>query len=53
MKRTETDPANNQFPKCSLPSRTHPEIHRVLGREDKGEGGDRGAIGQKKEGQKG
>ena len=23
MKRRETDPASNQFPKCSPPSRTH------------------------------
>ena len=23
MKRRETDPASNQFPKCSLPSGTH------------------------------
>ena len=49
FKRRETDPANNQFPKCSLPSRTHTEIHRVLGREDKGEGGDRGDLVEKKE----
>ena len=25
----ETDPANNQFPKCSPLSGTHKEIHRV------------------------
>ena len=29
MKRRETDPASNQFPKCSPPSGTHKEIHRV------------------------
>jgi len=29
FKRIETDPASNQFPKCSPPSRTHKEIHRV------------------------
>ena len=29
VKRRETDPASNQFPKCFLPSRTHKEIHRV------------------------
>ena len=29
IKRRETDPASNQFPKCSPPSRTHKEIHRV------------------------
>ena len=27
--RRETDPASNQFPKCSPPSGTHKEIHRV------------------------
>ena len=29
LKRRETDPASNQFPKCSPPSGTHKEIHRV------------------------
>ena len=29
IKRRETDPASNQFPKWSPPSRTHKEIHRV------------------------
>ena len=29
IKRRETDPASNQFPKFSLPSGTHKEIHRV------------------------
>ena len=29
LKRRETDPASNQFPKCSPQSRTHKEIHRV------------------------
>ena len=29
IKRRETDPASNQFPKCSAPSGTHKEIHRV------------------------
>ena len=29
IKRKETDPAINQFPKCSPLSRTHKEIHRV------------------------
>ena len=29
IKRRETDPASNQFPKCSQQSRTHKEIHRV------------------------
>ena len=41
IKRRETDPASNQFLKYSPPSRTHKEIHR-MGREEKGEGGDRG-----------
>ena len=48
IKRRETVPANNQFPKCSPPSGTHKEIHRV-GREEKGEGGDRGDLVEKKE----
>ena len=29
IKRKETDPASNQFPKCSPQSGTHKEIHRV------------------------
>ena len=29
IKRREIDPASNQFPKCSLPSGTHKEIHKV------------------------
>ena len=29
IKRRETDPASNQFPKCSPQSRTHKEIHKV------------------------
>ena len=29
VKRRETDPVSNQFPKCSPPSGTHKEIHRV------------------------
>ena len=29
IKRRDTDPASNQFLKCSLPSGTHKEIHRV------------------------
>ena len=29
MKRRETDPASNQFPKCSPQPGTHKEIHRV------------------------
>ena len=52
VKRTETDPASNQFPKCSPQLGTPKEIHRV-GREEKGEGGDRGHLGEKKESQSG
>ena len=29
IKRRETDPASNQFTKCSPQSGTHKEIHRV------------------------
>ena len=29
IKRRETDPVNNQFPKFSPPSRAHTEIHRI------------------------
>ena len=46
-KRRETDPASNQFLKYSPPSRTHKEIHR-MGREEKGEGRDRGDLGRKR-----
>ena len=47
----ETDPAINQLPKCSPPSGTHRDSE--LGREEKGEGGDRGNLVEKKESQKG
>ena len=47
MKRRETDPANNQFPKCSPPSGTHRDSE--LSREEKGEGGDKGNLVEKKE----
>ena len=42
----ETDPASNQFPKCSPPSGTHrnSEFHRV----EKGQGGDTGDLVEKK-----
>ena len=53
IKRRETDPASNQLPKCYLPSRTHTEIHRVLGRQEKGEGGDRGNLLEKTRVQRG
>ena len=51
IKRRETDPASNQFPKCS----TQPRTHRFteFGREEKGEGGDRGDLVEKKESPKG
>ena len=29
IKRRETDPASNQFPKCSPQPGTHKDIHRV------------------------
>ena len=29
IKRRDTDPASNQFPKCSPQSKIHKEIHRV------------------------
>ena len=51
IKRRETDPASNQFPNCSPQPRTHKEFHRV-GREEKGEGGDRGDLVERKESQK-
>ena len=47
MKRRETDPASNQFPKCCLLSGTHRDSE--LGREEKGEGRDRGPLVEKKE----
>ena len=47
VKRSETDPASIQFPKCSPPSGTHRDSE--LGRKEKGEGGDRGDLVEKKE----
>ena len=47
MKRRETDPASNQFPKYSPLSGT--QNFTELGREEKGEGGDRGHLVEKKE----
>ena len=46
-KERERDPASNQFPKCSPLSGTH--RYSELGREEKGEGGDRGDLVEKKE----
>ena len=45
IKRRETDPASNQFPKCSPQSR-HTKRLTELGREEKGEGGNRGNLGE-------
>ena len=47
IKRRETNPASNQFPKCSPQRGTHK--FTKLGREEKGEGGDRGNVVEKKE----
>ena len=47
MKRRETDPASNQFPKCSPSSGT--QRFTELGREEKGEGGDRDNLVEKTE----
>ena len=41
FKRRETDPASNQFPRCSPQPRTHKEIHRVRYRKENREEGDR------------
>ena len=51
MKRRETDPASNQFPHVFS---TVWNTHRFteLGREEKGEGGDRGDLVEKKESSK-
>ena len=51
IKRRETNPASNQFPKCSPQRGTHK--FTKLGREEKGEGGDRGDLVEKKESPKG
>ena len=49
VKRRQTDLCSNQFPKCS------PQLERFteLSREEKGEGGDRGDLREKKESQTG
>ena len=52
IKRRETDPASNQFPKCFL-SLEHTERFTELGSEEKEERGDRADLVQKKESQKG
>ena len=38
VKRRETDPASNQFPKCSPQPGTHKEIHRVTWIREEGRG---------------
>ena len=40
IKRRETDPASDQFPKC-LHSLEHTKRFTELGREEKGEGGEK------------
>ena len=52
IKTRETDSASNQFTKCSSQLRT-PKRFTELGREEKGEGGDKGNLVEKKESQKG
>ena len=47
IRRRETDPASNQFPKCSH-SPEHTKRFTELGREEKREGGDRGDLVEKK-----
>ena len=47
IKTRETNPASNQFPKCSPQRGTHK--FTKLGREEKGEGGDRGDLVERKE----
>ena len=47
MKSRETDPASDQFLKCSPPSGTR--RFTELGREEKGEGRDRGHLVEEKE----
>ena len=46
MKRRETDPASNQFPKCSPLSGTHRDSQSWV---EKGERRDRGHLVEKKE----
>ena len=47
MKRRETDPASNQFPKCSPPSGTHIDSQNWV--ENEGGGRDRGHLVERKE----
>ena len=52
MKRRETDPASNQFPKCS-PTVWNTQKFTELGRVEKGQEGDTGDLVEKKESPKG
>ena len=52
IKRRETDPASNQFLSV-LHRLEHTKRFTELGREEKGEGGDRGDLVEKKEIQNG
>ena len=53
MRRRETNPAGNQFLRCSPPSGTHRDsIHTELDREEMGEKRDRGHLVEEKEGPK-
>ena len=52
MKRRETDPASNQFPKCSPPSGTHRNSQSWVELE-RGQGGDTGDLVEKMESPKG
>ena len=51
IKRRETVPASTQFAKCS-PQLEHTKRFTELDREEKGEGGDRGDLVEKKESQR-
>ena len=52
VNRRETNLACDQFPKFS-PQAEYPKRFTELSGEEKGEGGDRGDLGEKKENQKG
>jgi len=53
VKRGETNLASNYTSLTVLHSPEHPERFIELSREDKGEGGDRGDLGEKRESQRG
>ena len=52
IKRRETDPASNQFPSV-LHHLEHTKRFTELDKEEKGEGGDRGDLVEKKQSPKG